>query len=163
MRPGEGSSVSRTTRQDRSRRLLDSRFERLRPSLVLLSRPPQGWLRSVREALGMSQADLAARLGVNQKTVQRLERSEVDRTAQLNTLQHAADAMDCELVYAIVPRRTLQALLDERISQVAAEHLAAVDHTMLLEDQLPERVDEGRRRQVAAKVAEQSGLWRSGR
>jgi DNA-binding transcriptional regulator YiaG len=46
-------------------RHLDKRFAALRP-LAKSARPPKGWLRAIRDALGMTTAQFASRLGVSQ-------------------------------------------------------------------------------------------------
>ena len=87
-------------------RHLDKRFVALRP-LARAQRPPKGWLRAVRDALGMTTAQLGKRLGVSQPRIVELEQSEVSGRVTLNTLQRAAEALGCRLVYALVPDRPL--------------------------------------------------------
>lgn len=152
---GRLAVVSNALRQQRARQLLDARFEHLRADVPLLARPARGWVRSVREALGLSQHDLAERLGVNQTTVRRLERSELDRVAQLSTLQRAAEAMDCDLVYALVPRESLQGIVEKRLARQLVEHVAAVHQSMLLEAQLPDQHDQEHHRRMVEQAAEQ--------
>src|SRR5215212_1792829 len=72
--------------------------------------PRLGWIREIRSALGMSAAQLAHRLGVGQSTVAKLEKSEAEATISLQSLRKVAEAMDCTLVYAFVPRNTLQSV-----------------------------------------------------
>jgi transcriptional regulator with XRE-family HTH domain len=62
------------------------------------------WLRRVRLALGAHVTDIARDLGVNKSVIHRLEKSEDKKAISLNSLEKAAGAMDCKLVYAIVPR-----------------------------------------------------------
>src|ERR1700734_1900790 len=90
----------------RSRELLDRHFEEWQ-QLRGLSRPPRGWVRAVREALGMSAAALATRLGTTAGAVTRLEQSEASAHIGLGTWGRAADALGCDLVYLLVPRRPL--------------------------------------------------------
>jgi predicted DNA-binding mobile mystery protein A len=115
-------------------RHLDRRFKALR-SLAQNPRPPKGWLRAVRDALGMTTAQFARRLGVSQPRIIELEKSEVGGSVTLNTLQRAAEALGCRLVYALVPERPLADTVRERAEQVAERQLTAVEHTMRLEDQ----------------------------
>src|SRR6204780_1240210 len=118
----------------RSRELLDGHFEEWQ-QLRGLARPPRGWVRAIREALGMSAAALAARLGTTAGAVIRLEQSEARDRIRLETLRRAADALGCDLIYVLVPRRPLTEVVEDRAREIAHEHLAAVEQTMLLEDQ----------------------------
>jgi predicted DNA-binding mobile mystery protein A len=115
-------------------RHLDKRFSALRP-LVQSPRPPKGWLRAIRDALGMTTAQFGRRLGVSQPRIIELEQSEVSGGVTLNTLQRAAEALGCRFVYALVPEQPLEDTVRSRAQLIAARQLAAVEHTMRLEDQ----------------------------
>ena len=115
-------------------RHLDSRFAALR-RLLKTQRPPKGWLRAVRDALGMTTKQFARRLGVSQPRIVELEQSEAAGTVTLNTLQRAAEALGCRLVYALVPEKSLADTVRERAELLARQRQAAVEHTMRLEDQ----------------------------
>lgn len=115
-------------------RHLDARFAALRP-LAKSPRPPKGWLRAVRNALGMTTAQFAQRLGVSQPRIVELEQSEASGSVTLNTLQRAAEALGCRLVYALVPEQPLAETVRERAELIAERQSGAVEHTMRLEDQ----------------------------
>jgi predicted DNA-binding mobile mystery protein A len=115
-------------------RHLDDRFRALRP-LVISRRPPKGWLRAIRDALGMSGAQMGRRLNISQPAVVGLEQAEVNGSITLHTLQRAAEALGCRLVYALVPERPLGDMVRERAELIAARETDAVEHTMRLEDQ----------------------------
>src|ERR1700731_174816 len=115
-------------------RHLDKRFATLR-ILAKNPRPPKGWLRAIRDALGMTTAQFARRLGVSQPRIIELEKSEVTGNVTLNTLQRAAEALGCRLVYALVPEKPLADTVRERAELLARQRQAAVEHTMRLEDQ----------------------------
>jgi predicted DNA-binding mobile mystery protein A len=115
-------------------RQLDANLARWR-SADLSSRPSSGWIKTIREALGMPATHLAKRLGVVASTVTRLEASEADDTVSLATLCRAAEALGCELKYALVPRQSLANTLDARANQLARARMGAVAHTMALEAQ----------------------------
>ena len=143
-----------------ARRRLDERAEGLRNDATYFLVPRSGWLRAIREALAMSSNDLAARMGVAESTVVRLEASELADTAQLGSLRRAADALGCDLVYAVVPRRSLEQTVQEQARKQAAKFLAPVQHTMLLEDQTPTRsVAESLLADAAAGWVDRPGLW----
>jgi predicted DNA-binding mobile mystery protein A len=115
-------------------RHLDKRFAALRP-LVKSARPPKGWLRAIRDALGMTTAQFGRRLGVSQPRIVELEQSEVSGSVTLHTLQRAAEALGCRFVYALVPEKPLAETVRARAQLVAERQIAAVEHTMRLEDQ----------------------------
>jgi predicted DNA-binding mobile mystery protein A len=99
------------------------------------TRPRSGWVRAVRETLGMSAAAFARRLGISHAGVRKLEASEASDTITLATLRKLAQALDCELHYALIPRTSLAQQLQDRAKLVAKERLHPVAHSMALEDQ----------------------------
>jgi len=110
--------------------------KKLKTSLLQdLQRPHKGWIRAVREALGMSSVQLAERLGVSKPRITALEKSEIEDTITLATLRRAAAAMKCKLVYAFVPEKSFQEIVEERAREVATRMSGQVDHTMALEAQ----------------------------
>jgi len=115
-------------------RQLDTALNRWR-SADLPPRPPSGWVKAIREALGMTATHLAGRLGVTTSTVTRLETSEADDTISLATLRRAAEALGCEVQYALVPKQSLADTLEARTNALARQQIAAVAHTMALEAQ----------------------------
>ena len=141
----------------RGRELLDSHFDEWQ-QLRTLAHPPRGWVRAVREALGMSTAALGARLGITAGAVTRLEQSEAADRIRLDTLRRAADALGCDLVYLLVPRRPLTAVVQERARELARSQVAAVEQTMLLEDQATGQTSELEDR-LAERLLERGGLW----
>ena len=120
--------------KDLKQRQLDTGLTRWR-SAELPARPPSGWIKAIREALGMPAAYLAKRLGVVPSTVLRLEASEADDTITLGSLRRVAGALDCELQYALVPKKTIAQTLESQAEKVARERMAAVAHSMALEAQ----------------------------
>ena len=141
----------------RSRELLDGHFEEWQ-HLRQLARPPRGWVRAVREALGMTAAALAARLGTTAGAVTRLEQSEAADRIRLDTLRRAADALGCDLVYLLVPRRPLNAIVRDRARELAHRQVSAVEQTMRLEDQATGRAKE-MEDQLVNQLLERGGLW----
>jgi predicted DNA-binding mobile mystery protein A len=115
-------------------RHLDSRFATLRP-LLKTQRPPKGWLRAIRDALGMTTKQVGRRLGVSQPRIVELEQSEVSGSVTLHTLQRAAEALGCRFIYALVPERPLAEVVNERAALIADRQSSAIEHTMRLEDQ----------------------------
>lgn len=96
-----------------SRARLDERFAHIRP-VDQLRPPARGWIKAIREALGMSTAQLAQRMGVRQPSIVGLERSEAEGRIELASLRRVAEALDCTLVYALVPNTPLATTVRER-------------------------------------------------
>lgn len=124
-----------------ARRQLDKRLNLLRDSNAL-ARPPRGWIKAIREALGMTTAQLAQRIGVSQPRVAAIEKAEKNASITLDSLERAARAMDCRVVYALVPTKPLDDLVKERASIVAKKQLQLTQHSMALEAQSVEKSDE---------------------
>ena len=141
----------------RSRRRLDERLAALQPT-NLYAAPRTGWVRAVREALGMSLNDLGQRMGVSAQTVQSLEKSEQTERAQLATLRRAAAAMDCALVYAFVPNSSLLQTVQTRAALIVDTQSASAMHTMALEDQAAE-LPAAARAAMIDKLVEGGRLW----
>ena len=143
-------------------RQLDLALDRWRTA-NLPPRPSQGWLKAIRESLGMAATHLAQRLGVATSTVTRLETSEADDTISLATLRRAAEALGCELHYALVPKRSLAETLRARATELARSRMAAVSHTMALEAQSTSKeIVEAQTRALADSLLKGSrlALWR---
>ena len=100
--------------------------------------PPSGWIKAVRGALGMNTRQLAERVGVEQSNITRLEEREPSGKVTLERLAKAADAMNCRLIYAIVPNdrySDLEAIIDERAKDLAQQLVRTTEHSMRLEQQ----------------------------
>jgi predicted DNA-binding mobile mystery protein A len=123
-----------------SRSSLDERFKKLEP-VSRYSSPVRGWIKAVREALGMTTAQLARRLGVKQPSVVAIEQSEAKGTIELATLRRVAEALDCTLIFALVPKKPLEAMIRDRARNFARRRRDPVEHSMLLEDQKVEDKD----------------------
>jgi predicted DNA-binding mobile mystery protein A len=118
----------------RARQRLDERLQPLKPG-DRLRPPPKGWVRAIRDALGMTGVQFARRLGIKPQSVDALEQSEASGTIQLKTLRRAAEALDCTLVYALVPNDSLESTVRARARKIALRALGRVAHTMKLEAQ----------------------------
>ena len=70
-----------------------------------MQRPPEGWLRAFRHALGFSLKSVAGRLKVSPQAIHQLEKSETAGTISLGQLEAVAGAMGCRVAYAVVPRQ----------------------------------------------------------
>jgi len=131
---------------------MNSKFRQLRLSQLdrslndtrtLPPRPASGWVASVREALGITLGEIGKKIGSSRQAVQQLEKAEATDRVTLGALRRVAEAMGCELVYALVPKSGTFAELAERpVRDRAARDVKSVMHTMMLEDQKPEHADQ---------------------
>lgn len=122
--------------------------------------PPRGWVRAIRDALGMTTRELAARAGVSAPRITQIEHAEVEGALTLATLERVAQALGCRLEYVLVPQRPLQEMVRSQAQHKAAQMLAEVDHTMSLEQQ---RTDDEARRRTLERLTDDAisrrGLW----
>jgi predicted DNA-binding mobile mystery protein A len=113
-------------------RQLEDRLRVLR-EFAAAAPPPDGWIRTIRQALGMSTEQLAYRMQVTRQAVLQMEAAESKQTVTWTTLRRAAAAMDCEVVYAIVPKGSLQQVLLKQGRKQAERHLQRIGHSMKLD------------------------------
>jgi predicted DNA-binding mobile mystery protein A len=93
--------------------------------------------------------------------VNTIEKSEAAGKIQLNTLRRAAEALDCTLVYALVPNRLLEDAVTARARDIAVRDLRRVAHTMRLEAQETGDADIQARIEVYIRdVLKERDLWR---
>ena len=112
-----------------------------------INRPKEGWIRTLRKALGMSSPQLAVRLGIGKSQASQMERMEGENRITLRQLRRVANTLDCDLVYALVPRLPVETMIRERAKLKAQRLVSKTDVQMKLEAQqlsreaLHERVD----------------------
>lgn len=148
-----------------ARKQLDKRLDSLRSSDTL-ARPPRGWVKAIREALGMTTAQLAGRMGISQPRAVEIEKAEKHGAITLDTLERAAQALDCKLVYAFVPRNPLQELVAERARLIARKRLSVTGHHMALDAQSVSDEDAKEQfEQLLRQIVEKGGseLWKDDR
>ena len=106
--------------------------------LRMEKRPPSGWLKAVRGALGINIRQLANRCGVQHSSILRVEKSEIQNKVSIELLKKMASAMNCQLVYAIVPKtgfNSLEEIIDHQATLFAHKLIKKAEHTMKLEAQ----------------------------
>ena len=116
------------------REQLDQALKRFKV-LQTMNIPQKGWVRAIRVALGMNGRQFAKRIGVSPARVSKLESDEVAGAVTLKTMQKTAEALDCTLVYGLVPRSSLEDTVKKQIAIYAQQRLDRVSHTMALEGQ----------------------------
>ena len=89
-----------------------------------------------------------------------MERSELQETITLETLQRVADALESDLVYVLQPRTSLDKAVKEQARKKAAQHLAPLAHHSRLEDQaLTPDDEEAQLDELASQFVDRRGLW----
>jgi predicted DNA-binding mobile mystery protein A len=121
-------------------------------------RPSKGWIRSIRQALGVSSGELARTLGMSRQLPLQLEQSEAEDRITLKSLRAVANALDCDLVYALVPRGSgIGQLIESRARVEAENRVRAVEHSMALENQAAGRIDEAVEKETRRLVRKRTG------
>jgi len=115
------------------REQLDAKLNLLKPfAAVSLEK---GWIKTIREALGMSTKQLASKVGIDQSRISRLENAETENDLKLSSLKKIAEGLGMKFVYGFVPKESLESMVQEQARKIAMRRLAKVSHTMKLEDQ----------------------------
>ncbi|HEY0219201.1 MAG TPA: mobile mystery protein A [Afipia sp.] len=149
--------------RSRARKVLDDRLvptDLPRPE-TRYKPPPKGWIRAIRDALGMSSEQLGRRLSLRSQSIDDWEKTEANGSIQLATLRRAADALDCTLVYALIPKTSLEETVQSRARRIAMRELRRVAHTMKLEDQATDDIDQ--KEQIAEYIRDhvkERDLWK---
>ncbi len=143
-----------------ARRELDRKFEEAHLDPVVVP-PRSGWIRAIRGALSMSQASLAARLSISAPAVSKLELAELTGGITLAKLAEVATALDCSLVYALVPNATIEGTVRSEARRIAASTLGYASRTMTLEAQ-DVRLDRQREAldRLSQELIDRGDLWR---
>jgi len=148
---------------DATRRIL--RRQQIDRQLALALRqeePKGGWLRAIRESLGMSLEAYGRRLGVSRQAANQLEKAEATEAITVKRLRAAADALGCDLVVTIVPRQRLEDTVRQRGLAVAEQRALYLNHTMALEGQAlpPDRLQRMVEKTAAELIARgDAALW----
>ena len=112
---------------------LDETMARYKPLESV--QPRTGWIRAIRDALGMTGEQLAQRLSVNKQRISRIEQDEILGRVTLKTLQDVAEALDCKFIYGFVPRESLERMVKKNARALATKRMKRSNQTMRLEKQ----------------------------
>ena len=137
---------------------VERRLSRLR-RIVKDATVRPGWIYFIRHAFGMTQNDLAKAAKLSAATVAQMEHREPEGRITLETLRKLANAMDCDMVCAIVPRKPIAKIVRERAIAKATEIIQRADEHMTLEDQrvkgsLKERIE-----RLAEHLIDTDSVW----
>lgn len=140
---------------------LDRQFDNIR-YILKFDRPLLGWIKTLRNALGMTSAQLAKRMNVSQARVSNMESAEIEGTLTLNKLNEAAKALNCKLVYFLVPEKNLEEIVKEQAEKAVLKNNENVAHSMGLENQCVEREREFIEAEAETLIFEKSNkIWES--
>ena len=119
---------------------LDRNLELVRS---LPPRPSDGWIASVREALGLSLRQVGKKMGASGQAIQQFEHAEAEDRITLRAMRRVAGTMGCDLVYVFVPKSgSFQELAEQPTRERAARDVKSVIQTMALEDQKPQNANQ---------------------
>jgi len=118
----------------RIREQLDDTLSRF-STIASVNRPMKGWIRAIRDVLGMNMRQFADRLGVSKSRIPRIEQDEITGSLTLKTMNRVADKLDCVFVYGFVPRTSLDDTVRKQAFIVAQKRMNRLMHTMNLEAQ----------------------------
>jgi predicted DNA-binding mobile mystery protein A len=142
------------------RKQLEVVFSKLRQ--IENSTPPKGWLHAIRHALEMPLKTMSKKLGYSIRGAKDLEMREANGNVTLNTLREAAEAMDCRLIYFIVPKQPLDETLDLAANELADKMTGNISNSMALEGQQTTRSEqnEARKMLVDKLMNNPKKIWR---
>ena len=118
-----------------------------------------GWIHYMRHILNMTLKKLAERVGVSIATVAQAERGEAAEKVTIGTLKAMARAMECELVYAFIPKKDIDELLKKQALEKAKRILSTADIHMTLENQRVEQNFQDRLERLASKLFDKGDVW----
>ncbi len=116
------------------RQQLDSKLSPLK-DIAASGMPKQGWIRTIREALGMSSTHLGKKAGLDQSRISRLENAEKQGNLKVSSLQKIAKALGMRFVYGFVPETTLEEVVRKQAKKIISQRMTRLDKTMQLEQQ----------------------------
>ena len=132
-------------------------------SLQKVAPPPTGWIKAIRNAIGMSMLQLGNRLSITKQSVQDMERREKDGSITIKALREAARVLDMQLIYGFVPNDgSLELLIERKAKELATQIVMRTNNTMKLEDQenTKQRIEKAiQERTTIIKTEMPKALW----
>lgn len=129
--------------------------------LAKVGRPHSGWIKAIREALGMSMAALAGRIGVHKSRISKIEQDEIEGNLTIKTMQKVADGLNCNFVYGFIPRSSLENTVNQHAFLKASKEVDKLMQTMSLEAQdIPDSEREKLLNQITAQILESGSVWK---
>ena len=103
--------------------------------LTMFPAPKSGWIKTIRNALGMTSYQLAKRMGSSRTNISKIEKSEQKGSISLAMLEQIAQTLNCKLVYCLVPVKPFDKILEDRAKMIAKKKIGLVNYSMILEQQ----------------------------
>ena len=98
--------------------------------------PKNGWSNAIRSSMSMPLSFVAKNLGLSTQAIHQLEQSEAEENISLKNLRRLAEAINCELHYALIPKqKSLKKTVEKQALIKAQAIVGNVDATMSLEGQ----------------------------
>ncbi len=104
-------------------------------SLKNIQKPQRGWINTVRRIINMSLRQVGKKLNMTDQAIYNMEQREQEGVITLDKLKKVAQVFDMQLVYAFVPNKSLEAMIDERALALAKKLVQRTNQTMTLEEQ----------------------------
>ncbi len=140
---------------------LNKQFDEIK-GVLKFDRPLLGWIKTLRNALGMTAVQLAKRMKISQARVSSIESAEIEGSLTLNTMNEAAKALNCKFVYFLIPENNLDDIIKAQAIKFATENNKHVSHSMGLENQSVEQEREFIEAEADALIFEESSkIWES--
>lgn len=117
------------------RKLIREQLDQKLASYKNLPLQEVGWIKLIREALGMSARQLGKKVGIDQSRISRLEIAETEGDLKLSSLKKIAEGLNMKFVYAFVPEESLEQTVQQQAEKIAIKRLNRVSHSMKLEEQ----------------------------
>lgn len=137
---------------------IDRRIEAIRSSKDK-THVREGWIKYMRQALGLTMQELAQRVGLPASNIAQAEKREVEGKITLDLLNRMAHAMDCEVVYSIVPKTDIHTFIRTKALEKARAVLTDADLHMALEDQKVTGARDERIERLAQKFIDAGDIW----
>lgn len=98
--------------------------------------PPIGWIKAIRNGIGMSMEQLGKKLSITKQGVMDIEKREKKGAITIKSMQEIGKAMDTQFVYGFVPKAgSLEQMIEYRALEIASKIVERTSTTMKLEDQ----------------------------
>ena len=98
--------------------------------------PPIGWIKAIRNGIGMSMEQLGQKLSITKQGVMDIEKREKEGAITIKSMQEIAKAMDMQFIYGFVPNAgSLEQMIETRALEIASKIVERTSTTMKLEDQ----------------------------